>query len=223
MISPVLVLAKLLRERGVPVSTPEIIDSLSALALTPGFDAVTVKTVLQASLIKDKDFSRLFDDAFAEAFSASSTNGQPGEMVRDVLIRALTGADGAPVIEGEGYGRGSGGGRGGGTAGTGGDLSFGQGQTLPGRNRKQGSGSYKPGERTLMNLSFIAAGSKQKDEMLSLVRDLSRKMAVKKGVKKRAGGHRLHFGKLWRNSMGAGAFPSAWPGRRGALISRGCL
>lgn len=215
MVGTILKLANLLREGGVPVSTPEIMDSLSALALAPSYDAPTVRALLQAALIKDRDFSPLFEEAFEKAFSQPYAGVLPGRKAeapagtrgREVNLAAGSG--------GPGSGRGRGAAREEAFPGPGREMLSGQPQSSSGPIR-DGALAYRPGVRELITLPFIAAGRKQKEELIALIRQMARKLASRKGFKTRSGGHRLHFRKLWRNSMGAGGVPFslAWQRRR---------
>lgn len=207
MVGAVIALANLLRDRGVPVSTPEIMDSLWALELVPVYDSVTIKTVLQTALVKDRDCRRLFDRAFEEIFAAPPVTA--GEAEGEAPFNAIESEERSAGIDAGGSAEGGSGGRGEGQHGSGRGTALLSGVKGKHINEKKGEGDYRPGESNLINLPFIAAGNRQKEEMLSLIRDLSRKMAVKKGAKSKSGGCRLNFRKLWRNSMGAGGVPFA--------------
>jgi uncharacterized protein with von Willebrand factor type A (vWA) domain len=63
VIDSLLLLANILRERGILVSTPEIIDSLKGLVLVRSQDVSVVKAVIKAAMVKDRDLSRVFDEA----------------------------------------------------------------------------------------------------------------------------------------------------------------
>lgn len=211
MIDRMLILVKLLRDSGVPVSTPEVMDSLDALALVPGYDDPTVKTILRAALIKDKDFNHLFEEAFDRAFALESeaVNALEGN-------QALVGAGNngmGNALEGSGGKGRSGGGK---RSAAGQETISDEGEDLSHTETKSSAGGYLPGERTLMDIPFVAAGQKQRDEMLLLIKELSKKMADKKGVRQRRRGNQLNFRKLWRDSMGCGGVPFelSWQQRR---------
>lgn len=58
----------ILRQMGVRISSAEVIDALNGLLLTELMDRSMVKTVLRATLCKDQEAQRVFDQAFDSFF-----------------------------------------------------------------------------------------------------------------------------------------------------------
>jgi uncharacterized protein with von Willebrand factor type A (vWA) domain len=194
MIKNVIVLANLLRSGGAPVSTPEVMDSLAALAALPSYDLPAVRTVLKCCLIKDKELQGLFERAFAGAFKPSPAQPEEGGGI---------GSAGAP---GEGGTRGDG---------TGGASGAGNDVTRPGGEGKV-TPEYLAAGSGLLNVPFLSARPGVKQQMLAVVREVAKKMASQKDVRTKRGGKRPDFRRLWRNSLGAGGVPLelAWRERR---------
>lgn len=194
MTENVILLANLLRYGGAPVSTPEVMDSLAALAALPSYDLPTIRTVLKSCLIKDKDLESLFERAFADAFQ--HPHPQPDE----------GGGIGSAGAHGDGGGRGGGTG---GTSGQGGDIARpgGEAAAVP---------EYTAADSGLLNVPFLSAHPGVKQQMLAVVREVAKKMASQKGVKTKRGSKRPDFRRLWRNSLAAGGVPLelAWRERR---------
>ncbi len=187
MIDRILFLAQSLRHKNVSVSTPEIIDCLSALAVAPSYGEPTIKTIIKASLIKDKDCYHLFDEAYKDAFPA-------GDDLKE-MFEAMTGETEMEIMNpnkhpeaGEEKGK---------------DAS----EVNKSDKSNKSDGIYLPGREALMEIPFLYSSMKQKEEMLSVIRELSRKMARNMSVRKKAGGRRLNYRKVWRKSMQTGGIP----------------
>ncbi|WP_034629176.1 VWA domain-containing protein [Desulfotruncus alcoholivorax] len=211
MLDRVLNLVWLLRENGVTVSTPEIIDALTALTVIPVYDENTVKSILMASLIKNRDLSGIFDQLFEKAFQTYRL----GQSSRDNKEFTGEAGDNDPATGREGTpGAGNGGGPGG-TSDSGENITYGNGKTTRSIAAKKNN-VYLPGEQSLGKVPFIAATNRQKRELLALIRQLSKKMAAKKGTRHERKGQILNFRKLWRNSMASGGVPLqlTWQRRR---------
>jgi uncharacterized protein with von Willebrand factor type A (vWA) domain len=199
MLGRIIKLAGFLREGGANVSTPEIMDAAAALALAPAYDLETVRTLIRACMVKDKNLNLLFDRAFELSFS-------PG----------FPPAGGAAEAEGGGGAIG----RGRGSVGSGpGDAGEGEsegGSRSAGKMRVVDTEDLSAGQSGLINLPFLSACQDEKRRMLAVIRELAKKLAVKKGRVYRTGGSKADFRRLWRKSLASGGVPIelAWKERR---------
>ncbi|MGK0291507.1 MAG: hypothetical protein ACI86H_002975, partial [bacterium] len=66
--------ASVLRSSGVPVSTAEVLDCMSAIAWIDTFDRSIFKTVLQAHLIKSQRYVEKFDHCFSLVFDQNDVD-----------------------------------------------------------------------------------------------------------------------------------------------------
>jgi len=76
LLDEVLNLARVLRGSGIPVSTPEVMDALAILVLLPFHDRMLVRQVLLATLIKNRDWYRVFEVAFAHTIAPRLLDAQ---------------------------------------------------------------------------------------------------------------------------------------------------
>ncbi|MBF7082931.1 VWA domain-containing protein [Desulfallas sp. Bu1-1] len=196
MIDSLLLLANILRERGILVSTPEIIDSLKGLVLVRSQDVSVVKAVIKAAMVKDRDLSRVFDEAFETVFINPKEKQSTAGAARPGLIA----------------GKGTDAGKGVGLT----QKTTGKGVEKQRKTKIDNDYGYLPGEEGLLNLPFIAASPGQKRRMLALIKMMARKLAVKKGTGRKNNGSKLYFRKLWRKSLGTGGVPLelAWYEKR---------
>lgn len=190
MLDRILNLAHTLRDKDVPVSTPEIADCLSALASFPYYDEQTVKTIISSSLVKDREHHPLFEESYEDLFSTKENPVREqfppmtGETEMDITI---------PAAKSE---------------------SKNNNEKDAGQDKQDGP--YLPGQTALMDVPFLYTGIKQREEMLSLIKDLSRRMAAKMSIREKGGGRRLNYRRVWRKSMQTGGIPfePVWQQRR---------
>jgi len=199
MVDHVMLLVRFLRERGATVSTPEVLDAVAALNVAPSYDPATIRTVLRACLIKDKEFAQLFDSAFDCTFEPQ--HATEGDSAETAVVPEQAAAGSLAV------GRGKGGGE---------EGQSGEGRTAGLSAAQSGAVAYQAGESGLLNLPFLASRPNQKNQLLAIIRELAKKLASKSGSRHQRGKGRVDFRRLWRNSLAAGGIPLelTWRERR---------